>query len=115
DAWGGLESPAMLAHVRMDDGHADDVLEPFQRAQDHDAIGPWASQRHIYVIAAGLGLETAAPGWPGAAVRRDPMPELGVAAHEASPCTSRVIPLILPLAIDKQAHLYLLVGEASTV
>ena len=73
DAPGRLgEHPALLPHQGVDHRQPDRVLEPLEGAHDHGAVGPRARQRHVKVVAPGLGLE------PRRAVGGDPAAELAL-------------------------------------
>src|SRR5690606_8930654 len=100
----GIERPAMLAHIGMDDGHADHLLQAFQGAHDQCAVRPRTGKGYIQVIAPGFGAESAAAAWPGATVGRDPVPEPGVAANEAAAGATGVVPLIMPFSVYQKSH-----------
>src|SRR5262249_32695822 len=60
--------------------------------------------RHVEVITPRLRLEPALPGRTSRAIGRDPVAEARVGAHEASAGALGVVPLVLPDAVDEQAH-----------
>ena len=101
DAPGRLgEHPALVAHQGVDHRQPDRVLEPLEGTHDHGAVGPRARQRHVKVVAPGLGLE------PRGAVGGDPVAELALRAHEAPARLLGVVPLVVPDAVDQSSHVW---------
>ncbi len=98
------ERPSVLRHQPVRHRQADHALQPLEAAEDERAVGPRAGERHVEVIAAGLGLEAALARRPRCAVRRDPVAEARVRAHETAAAARRVVPLVVPDAVDENAH-----------
>src|SRR5690606_42075633 len=65
DAGSFCEGPAVLHHKPMNHRYGEQLLQPFQRAQDENAVSPGAGEADIKVIAAGLSLESPLPAWAG--------------------------------------------------
>jgi hypothetical protein len=53
----GRESPALLSHVPVYAGEADDVFETLEAAHDQSSVGPWTCVANIKVVAIFLGWE----------------------------------------------------------
>src|SRR5690606_15743918 len=70
------------------------------------AVRPGTCQRNVEVIAAGLGLEAVAARRARAAIGRDPVAELCVAAYEAATRACRVIPLVMPFTVYQKSHFH---------
>src|SRR5690606_6549758 len=87
------------------DGHQ--FAQSLERAHDQGAMRPRTGIADIQAIAAGLGTMPALPGRPGTAVGAEPVAEAGFLALEAA-IVGVVIPAVVPLAIDQQAHAALL-------
>src|ERR1700728_1986882 len=60
-----------------------------------------AGERDVEMITPALCRETALPGWPRAAVRRDPVAEHRLGRHEAPPGLAGVVPFAVPRPVDK--------------
>src|SRR6202049_3592521 len=97
------EAPAAFQHYRINDGNRDHLFHLFQPAEDERAMRPRAGERHIEVIAAARGFETAFAGRPGRAVGRDPVVEAGRLALEAA-AGARVVAALLPDAVNEHSH-----------
>lgn len=67
----GRPSPASLIANRINDGHADDVFQLLELADDGRAVRPWAGPRDIEMVAPFRGRLARAP------ISRD-MPTKGV-------------------------------------
>src|SRR5215470_18444654 len=61
----GIERPAVLRVMPVDDRQPDEALEPFQPAKDERAVRPRTGERDVQVVAAGGGAETAFAGRSG--------------------------------------------------
>src|SRR5690606_27085557 len=92
------EPPALGPHVPVDHGQRYVSLQPLQLAEDERAVRPRAGEGDVEVIAAGLGRVAAG------AVRRHPLAERTFRAHEAATGLLGVVPLVVPDAVDQQAH-----------
>ncbi len=100
----GVEGPAVRLHQRMHDADVDVVFQPLQAAEDQRPVRPGAGRGDIEVIAPGFGGEPAFARGAGAAVRRHPVAERGCLALELSAGALRIVPGVVPLAVDQQAH-----------
>src|SRR5690606_2982581 len=78
------EAPAFIAQYRLDHRDADHVLQLLEPAPDQRARSPRADQRHVQMVAAGLGGESAIAGRTRAAVWRDPAAEARGLADESA-------------------------------
>jgi len=99
-----LEFPAVFQHQRIDDRQRDQVFEPFQLAEDQRAMRPGAGERDIEMIAPGLGLEAAFARRAGRAFGGHPVAELRLGAFEMAGGGFRVIPDVVPDAVNEHAH-----------
>jgi hypothetical protein len=100
----GSVFPAVVQHVRMNDGNADSVFETLEPAEDQRAMRPGTGERHVQVVASSRGREPAISGRPGRAVGRDPVAVFRALALETPARTLRVVPLVVPDTVDQQAH-----------
>src|SRR5664279_5774984 len=85
-----LEWPAVRTHVRIDDGHADRVIETAQRAGDQRALRPRAGACDVQVITT-------------RANRGDAIAKHGRRSIERAG-GARLAPTNVPFAIDELAH-----------
>src|SRR5690606_18499280 len=106
DARAGLERPAVFEHAPVHDRDRHQRLQSLERAHDQGAMRPRAGIADIQAIAAGLGTMPALPGRTRTAVGAEPVAEAGLLALEAA--VGVVIPAVVPLAFDQQAHALLL-------
>src|SRR3712207_4679345 len=93
-----VPTPALVAHVRADDGHGDRTFQPLELAQYDRPVRPGASPGDIQVVPSGLGRKTAR------SVGRHPVPERGRGTDEATLRVPRYALLNLPLALDQHAR-----------
>src|SRR5690606_8606545 len=85
-------------------------------AEDQRAMRPGTGERDIKMIAAGLGGKTAVPRRTGRAVYGDPVAELRRRTFEMALGGLRVIPDVMPDAVNEHTHDLLLfapVGHGS--
>src|SRR5690606_364904 len=99
-----LERPTVLAHVRMNDRHRDHVFELLQRAEDQRAMSPWAGQRNVKMVTTWFSLEASLASLGRLAIRRYPVAPLRLRAHETPAACLCVVPLVVPLAVNKKSH-----------
>src|SRR5688572_17343017 len=104
DARRRLEGPAVLAHVPVRYRERDRTLQPLQRAHDQRAVRPWASIRHVEVIAPVRRGEAAFTRRPWSAVRRDPITIRRFPTNEPATGAFSVVPFVLPDSIHQYAH-----------
>src|SRR5262245_27260507 len=94
------EGPAVLEHQRLDDGDADDLVEPLQLADDERAVRPGAGERDVEMVASGRRLEA------GASVGGHPVAKAALVADEGAARPLRLVAALLPVPLDeKAAHL----------
>ena len=99
-----VEGPALAAHVIRNQRDGDRVLQPLERAEDQRAVCPRAREADIKMIASPRRGKAAFAGWAGGAVRRHPVAEGRRLALEPALARLGVVPLVVPDAVDQQAH-----------
>ena len=98
------EGPAVIQHIRMHHTHTDVVLQLLQPTEDQRPVGPGAGVGHVEVVATRRRLEPALARRSGCAVRRHPVSKLRGLADEFAARGGRVVPAILPLAVNQKSH-----------
>ena len=88
----------------MNDRHGDNIFKVLQLAEDQRAVSPWAGERHIEMVTAGLGLETARATGRRSAVTRDPVAELRLRPDEFSAVSLGLVGLSAPDTFDQRSH-----------
>ena len=92
------ELPASFEHQGFDHGNRNHALEALEDAEDQRPVRPRAGVGDEQVVAAGLGREA------GACLIGDAIAELRLAAHEPTAVGRGVVPVVVPDAVDQQAH-----------
>ena len=106
------ELPALRAHYRLHNRQRNGAFEPLELAEDEGAVRPRAAKGDIEMVTPRLRRKTRFPCGSGAAVARDPTAEARGRSQEAPAGRFRVVPFIMPNAVDEQAHLHLLAPRA---
>lgn len=98
------EPPAFGPELRLDDRNRDRALKPLDLPRDQRARRPGTDQRHVEVVASGLGREPARARRPGASVRRHPVPERGDLPDEPALRVRRLngLPVARPFPVNEQ-------------
>src|SRR6266851_6525845 len=97
-----FESPAVLAHMPVNDREADHGLQPLQLAEDQGAMRPGTGERDIEMVASRLGGKAAGAGWSRRAVERDPVADRRRGPHEPAVLVGRKRLFLAPSAVQKE-------------
>ena len=108
---GRREGPSVFAHEGIDYGKRNRAVEPLELAEDQRAMRPWAGERYIQVIAAGLSLEAAVAARAKIAGARDPIAKAALRAHEMS-LSGRRAAVRAPFAVHHDSHSVILVVDS---